>query len=136
MSKTSLLDIQTAIYNLLTGDATLGGMITGVFDFPPKGQEMPYIQIGNATEDIFNTFDRQGSDVTETIHIFSEHEGFKEALQILDRLVDLLDYQTITVARHSLVYVRYDNGETALIEIDNGRTRHVAARFRIIVQEV
>lgn len=133
----ALLDVQTAIYNKLKNDATLTSLVTGVFDFVPKSQTLPYIEIGEAIDNVFNTFSKQGRDITETIYIVSEYEGYKEALTILDRVVALLDYQTITLTGgHSLVYIRYDNGATALFEVDNNRTRQVVARFRVIVQEV
>jgi hypothetical protein len=132
----ALLDVQTAIYNKLKNDATLTSLVTGIFDFVPKSQLMPYIEIGEAIDNVFNTFNRQGRDIVETIYIVSEYEGYKEALTILDRIVTLLDYSTITLTSHSLVYIRYDNGATALFEVDNNRTRQVVARFRVIVQEV
>lgn len=131
----ALLDVQTAIYNKLKNDSVLLSMISGVFDFVPKGQEMPYIEIGEATDNIFNTFDRQGRDITENLYIVSEQEGYKEALTILERVVELLDYQSISMSSNSLVYIRYDNGMTALFEIDNNRTRQVVARFRVITQD-
>lgn len=132
----ALLDVQTAIYNKLKNDVTLTSLITGVFDFVPKSQALPYVEIGEAIDNVFNTFNRQGRDIVETIYIVSEYDGYKEALTILDRIVELLDYQSITMTSHSLVYIRYDNGATALFEVDNNRTRQVVARFRVIVQEV
>lgn len=132
---TALLDIQQGLYNKLTGDATLMALVTGVFDKVPKDQAFPYIAIGKAIENKFNTFDRQGRDVTEEIYIYSQYEGFKEAFQILDRLVELLDYQSITLSNHSLVYCRYDDSDSDYSVIDEGRTRQVRARFKIVAQE-
>lgn len=135
MGKTALLDIQKGIYDKLTGDATLMALITGVFDEVPKDQEFPYVAIGTATEVKFNTFDKQGRDVTEEIYAYSQYDGFKECLQVMERIAELLDYQVITLASNSLVYIRYDDGDTSLSTIDEGRTKQARGRFRIIVQE-
>lgn len=135
MGRTSLLDIQKGIYDKLTGDTTLTNLVTGIFDEVPKDQGFPFVNIGEATENKFNTFDRQGRDVTETINIYSQYDGFKEALDILDRIVILLDFQPITLTQNDLVYIRYDGGNTLLLTEDEGRTKHIRARFEVLVQE-
>lgn len=136
MGKTALLDIQKGIYDELTGDATLMGLVTGVFDDVPKDQEYPYVVIGTDTETNFNTFDKQGREVVATIMIYSQYAGFKEAKTILNRIVELLDYESITLSNFNLVYIRYDAGDTSYNTIDEGRTKQAAARFRIIAQEI
>lgn len=136
MGTTSLLDIQTAIYNKLTSDAPLMALITGVYDDIPIGQKFPYVNIGESTENKFNTFDRQGHDVTTNINIYSDYEGFKEGLNILHRIVELLDYQSITLTENNLVYIRYDGSDTLLLMLDEGRTKYIRSRFRLLVQEV
>ncbi len=135
MGKSALNDVQKGIFDVLTADSTLTGLVTGIFDHVPKGQAFPYVNIGDTTETIFNTFGKQGRDVTETIHVYSEHEGYKEVNSILSRVVELLDYTSIALTENDLVYIRYDNGLTSLFEIDNGRTRVASGRFRVIVQE-
>lgn len=132
--ETALLDIQKSIYDVLSGDVTLNALITGVFDDVPKDQEFPFITLGTATEVNFNTFSRQGRDITEEVFIWSRHRGFSEGLEILERVALLLDYTTITTT-NSLVYIRYEDGDTSLVALDEGRTKQIRGRFRVVVQE-
>jgi hypothetical protein len=129
---TALLEIQKAVYSKLTGDITLMGMIKGVFDDVPDNQPFPYITIGEATENPFNTFERKGRDTTFTLHIWSQYNGYKEALEILDRMNTLLDNETLPIAGFSLVYCQFENAAT--IEESDGVTRHVPVRYRVVIQ--
>lgn len=135
MAKSSLLDIQKGLRDKLIADTNLMALITGVFDDVPLDQLMPYIEIGEATEGNFHTFDKFGREVTEVINIYSGYAGYKEGLSILGRVVALLDYEPITLTDFNLVYLRYEDGSTNLETMDEGRTRRVSARFRAIVQE-
>lgn len=132
--ETALLDVQKGIYDKLTNDSTLMALVTGVFDDVPKTQEFPFIAIGPSTETKFNTFTKSGRDITYSIYVYSQYQGFKECLEILERITYLLDYQSITIT-NNLVYIRYDDGSVNLSNIDQGRTKQAEARFRIIVQE-
>lgn len=129
---TSLNDIQQAIYTKLTSDTTLKSMVKGVFDAVPQNQPFPYIVIGEATEVPFNTFGRVGRDSTFTIHIWSQYNGFREALSILEEMNRILDGTTLNLPDLSLVYIVYENAFT-LVDGD-GATRHVPARYRVVVQ--
>lgn len=131
---TSLYEIQKAIYDVLAGDTNLNNLVTGVFgDDIPEEQDFPFIQITTASEDIFNTFDRQGKETTFTVHIWSQYEGFKECYEIHDRVMELLDYTGITVANFDLVYIRFDNANA--ITQEDRMTRQIATTYRVIVQE-
>lgn len=135
MGRSSILEIKKGIYDVLIADITLMGLVTGVFDKVPKTQEYPYIELGQGIETKFNTFDRQGRNAQIFVNIYSQYEGFKEALEILDRVVELLDYTSISLTIHDLVYIRYESGETNLIVKDEGDTKHVMGQFNVIVQE-
>lgn len=128
----SLWPIQQAIYSTLTGDAILVGMITGVFDHVPENQPFPYVTMGEGTEVPFRTFGRNGSETTLTMHIWSQYEGFKEALDILSRMNDLLDDQPLAVAGYSTVLLLFEHADTMLDS--DGITRHVPVRYRMVVQ--
>lgn len=129
---TSLHDLQTAVYTELTGDEALMSMISGVFDDVLDGQAFPYVTIGDAAETPWSTFGRSGADDVLTIHIWSQANGFKEALQVLDRLNALLDSDELTVGGHVHVGTLYEGAET--LRDPDGITRHVVARYRVYVQ--
>lgn len=129
---TSLHNLQTAIYAELTGDEALMSMISGVFDAVPDGQALPYIVIGDATETPWSTFGRSGSDDVLTIHIWSQANGFKGALQVLDQLNALLDGGELEMSGHVHVGTLYEGAET--LRDPDGVTRHAVARYRAYVQ--
>jgi hypothetical protein len=130
----ALTEIQQAIYSRLTGDATLMGKITGVFDQVPENQPFPYVTIGEYTSVPFRTMTRFGEEVTVTLHIWSQYNGFKEALDILDDMNRLLaDKEDITVTGYDLVACFYEFSET--LRDPDGMTRHVPVRYRFIVQK-
>jgi hypothetical protein len=131
----SLLDITQTIMTTLSADATLMALVTGVFDSVPLDQLMPYIEIGEGTENKFNTFDSTGKDLTMTINVWSGYAGFKEGDTIMNRIIGLLDYQNITIPNYNLVYFRYGSGGTIKEMFDAGKTRRISGTFEIIVQQ-
>lgn len=128
---TSLMELQRAIVQRLTGDAELMGLVTGIFDDVPQGQEAPYCVVGEANETAMNTFTRKGRESELTIHIYSEYAGFKEGLQILQRLTELLDGEPLTLSTQQLIYLLFDNVQT----IHGEDFKHLPVTFRAVVQE-
>lgn len=128
---TSLIELQTAIVARLTGDEYLMGIVSGVYDDVPQDAESPYVVVGEASEAAMNTFNRKGRESTLTIHIYSEYEGFKEGLRILERLTDLLDGEPLTLATQQLIHLIFDNVQT----IDGETFKHLPVTFRAVVQE-
>lgn len=130
MSRTSILQVQIGILNALKGDIELMAMVGGrIYDEVPNTEVFPYIAIGTHTENPWNTFDKFGRDVLITLNIYSQYEGYKEALEILDKVVEVLDYKDITIPEFELSYIRYEDA-TTIRDLD-GRTRQIAARFRV-----
>jgi hypothetical protein len=130
----ALTDIQTAIYTKLTGDATLMSKVKGIFDHVPDTAEFPYVAIGDFTEAPWDSFSRDGRDVTVTFHIWSRYSGFKEAEDILSIIVGLLNKKGITLSNNTLVRLVYEFSSTLTEE--DGITRHIPARFRVQVQKI
>jgi hypothetical protein len=133
MTGTSMLALQTAIYSRLSGDATLAAMVSGVYDHVPQGQAFPYVRIGNVTEVPDNLFGKVGRAATVTISVFSQGQGYKEALTIAGRVQQLLDGASLSVTGYACVDVSFEWSAT-LTEGD-GITRHVPMRFRCLLEE-
>jgi len=91
------IPLRQALYNRLTGDATLAGMVTGVFDYVPETQTFPYIVIGEFTEAPDHTFTEERRNVTGTLHVWSDKKSDMELLEIVDRLTTLLDHNEFPV---------------------------------------
>lgn len=135
MSGSSLYDVQKAIYDTLTGDATLMAQVTGVFDFTPDNQAFPYVTIGEANDGVYATYDRFGQEVTETIHVWSRYLGYAEINSIVNDIVRLLgnkDQSEVPVDNWGNVGVFYES-TTTIVEPD-GITRHamVQVTFKVL----
>lgn len=131
---TSMLEIQTSIFEKLEDSSSLDSLVTGIFDDVPDDQPFPYISISEVSENNFNTFDRDGKESVFTISIWSRYEGFKECYEILEVVNDLLNYQELSVNNYTTVYIRSDG--TQVLKDPDGLTRHINVDFRVIVQEV
>lgn len=134
MSGSALSRVQTAIYALLTGNGPfMAAAGSGVFDYVPDKEAFPYVTLGDATEIPFLVFGNNGHEQTLTLHIWSQARGFLECFGILDAMTTLLEATPLVVSGHATVLLNFDNA-TSLRDPD-GLTRHVAARYRIIVQD-
>lgn len=143
-SSSSLLAIQTAVYSVLTGDATLIALVGGVEriqNYEPQEPPANFIVVANATEQSANTLGGTsagwGWDVTLTVHIYSYYSGDIEALGMLGRVTALLNHQPLTVTGYTTVICEYGDKLTkCLIETkDKQERRHIPAVFSINVHE-
>lgn len=119
--------LQQAQYDRMTGDATLMGKVTGVFDRVPEGTAFPYVQLGEQIATPQGAHDRYGRRTVFTLHVWSAHDGFSEAYGIVDDLLRLFELQDLTVAGHHTVVVRHV--QTVTMRDPDGDLRHVAVRF-------
>jgi hypothetical protein len=67
--------------------------------------------------------------------VYSRYQGDKEALQILERLVALLNFVNLTVSGYTSAFCEYIAGRVLVEDIDKIETRHIPAEFRVSVQQ-
>lgn len=90
MYKTALWPLQQAIYNRLSSDATISGMVTSVFDSVKKDQPYPYIVIGEPSVLPFDTKNTFGEEISLVIHVWSDYQGKKECYSIIGACLNAL----------------------------------------------
>lgn len=130
----SLIDLQKAILDKLKGDATLMTMVTGIFDYVPDKQKMPYISIGFVNSLPYRTHSRLGEEMFYDIHIWSAHEGNREAGFILKRVSLLLsDNTNLCVEGQGLIACYYDGVQTLKETINDVFHRHIVYRLRVLL---
>jgi truncated hemoglobin YjbI len=120
--KTSLLPLQKAIYDRLSGDATLNNIITGVYDQVSADAVFPYVSIGEDNMTPRGTKNYNGENITTTLHCWSDYPGKKEAKQILDLMLQALTNTPLELSGFSLVLSKVDQMRV-FTDID-GTTRH------------
>lgn len=132
---TSLWPVQEAIYQRLTGDATLMGLITAVRDYVPEDAVYPYVVIGEALETPANAHDRFARHTVPTLHVWDQGRGFKRVLQVGARLNELLDHQPLTVDGLAHVVTRFEFSQTLTDPEPPGTIRHLVMRYRVITEQ-
>jgi hypothetical protein len=128
----SLGPVQAAIYTALTADAALTAVAT-IWDEVPEGTAMPYVQIGEAIETPDDWHGGIGRQTVATLHVWSRARGFAQVVQIMDRVVALLDHRPLTVPGRHFVASRFEFAQT-LRDTDPG-IRHGVVRFRILTEQ-
>lgn len=131
--RSALRPVQLAITGQLRGHAPFIARVTGVLDHVPEAQAFPYVVVGEFTEAPFHTFGRDGSEITATLHIWSQYRGWKECTEILALMNGVLDNTELEVEGYQVVSVRAEESQT--IRDSDGKTRHLVARYRFILQE-
>ncbi len=132
---TPMLPVQTAVYQLLTGDSTLAALISGVYDFVPEDVAYPYVEVGEAIETPSNRHGGFGWDTVITLHVWTKARGHAPGLRIAQRVTELLDHQPLAVAGRHHVATRYEFGQTLTDPEPPGDIRHVVLRFRVVTEQ-
>lgn len=130
-----MLPVQTAVYARLTGDATLTGMISGVYDFVPEDVAYPFVVIGEALETPDNWHGGFGRETVITLHVWSQYQGYTQGLRIAARVTELLDHQPLAIAGLAHIATRYEFSQTLTDPEPPGDIRHVVLRYRIVTEQ-
>lgn len=131
-ARSPLEAIQDAIYDRLSGDSELGA---AVYDEVPEPAPKPYVRLGEATAIPDNAHGQIGWQTTQTLHVWSEYEGYAEANRIAGRVVELLDHQPMTLEPpHEVTQVRFEFAQT-LTDPKSPHPRHVPVRLRFFTAQ-
>jgi hypothetical protein len=112
--------LQQALYTKFSGDTLLMDLIEGVYDVPPQVSALPYLVIGDGEQRDLAVDGTMLARCRMQIDVWTELEGRKTALLILERLYALLHLGTLTVSGFQVVVMRVDTAETRL-EADDQR---------------
>ena len=124
-----LVETQRAIYQALTADATLTGMITGVYDHVDQGTAYPYVVIGEDGASEWDTDTEQGAESILTIHSWSREKGRMQTKDIQQAIYEVLHRAELTIM-DAIFYSIFWEFSDSFLEPD-GETRHGVMRFRL-----
>lgn len=123
--------VQRAFYARMTGSDELMSLLSDVYDGQaPEDAVYPYIVLGEATETPDNAHGRLGRQTSSTLHIWSQYDGYGEALQILATVAALFDHQPLDVPGLHHVSTHYEFSQTLTDPTPPGDIRHIPVRFR------
>jgi hypothetical protein len=136
--KSALSAVQAGVYAALTGDATLGTLVPGgIWDHVPEDPTWPYLRIGELHEDPRDTSGVQRRKVAITLHGWSQYRGRAEVLSIVDRVIALLRYTTLTLTGWTHEDTTHDatDADEPLILDDAIEVQHASVDFTVYVTE-
>ena len=131
MASDPQLPLQKAIYDLLSGDVTLDGLVSGVFDNVPEGTAYPYVSIGDDVLSDWGSHTFDGASCDVSVHSWARELGRKSVKDIMARVYTLLHNVDLSVSGFSTVACRMENEQTFLDP--DGETYHGVQRFKIIL---
>ncbi len=133
MGNMASYDLQRSVYEVLSGDTDLLGLVSGIYDNPYPVVTYPYLVIGALTGTDWSTKTTTGMQSVLTLHAYSQVSK-KEVIMILDRVFDLLQSGALNLTGHELVAMRFDYSG---IDLDNdGITYHGIIRFRAYTEAI
>jgi hypothetical protein len=130
--------VAEAVFGTLQ-DATLASLATGgIFTDVPPNPAFPLVLFEIAERPIggFGTAPgpNQLSEVTLTVHVYSEYGGYLSAETIMDRVIELLR-SPITVTDYGSWAIFYDDTSTVADELLAGvKVKEIVAHFRLFVE--
>jgi hypothetical protein len=132
MANFSYHSLQKSLYEALTDDGTLMGMISGVFDRTPQGKNYPYVTLGEGSASDSSTKTTQGMEYSVQLQVWSREGGRRQAAQIMENIYRILHDVNLTLEGHRLVSLRFISS-TISIKSD-GWTYQGAMRFRAVTE--
>lgn len=113
--------LQKAILALFEADAAMLALLGSkgrILDFAPENQPMPFIEFGPHDSNEFDTTPTEtgegyGKEHRLILRIFSDYEGKQEAAAIIERAMQLLRDQPLTLTGYSNATIRYVNSSIA-----------------------
>lgn len=130
----AVLEVQAAIYAVLSNDTVLTGMLGGshIFDAVPAGQAPPYLVFGPATYRDWSTGTESGLEHELSLIVWTEPNGRKQAMEIAEQVLialaslpQSLAENTMVNFTHTLTTAQLDRREQAF---------RVALNFRAVTE--
>lgn len=125
-----VLALRRAIRAALLADPTLSGQLGGphVYDEAPPGAPAPRIAFAEVQARDWSAQSSAGAEQILVLSVWSDARGMREALDIADRVVALLNEAPLTLAGHRLIDLRFV--ALATRREQNGRYARAEMRFR------
>lgn len=127
--------LQQAVYQRLTADTTLNGLVSGaIYDSAPPGIVTgTYVSLG--PEDVSERSDVTGHGALHefTISVVTDAAGFQQAKDVAVAISDALVDATLVLARGALVYLNFHRARARRVE--DADMRRIDLVFRARVQD-
>ena len=125
-----VLALRRAVRAALLADAALAAALGGahVYDEAPPGAPTPRVAFSHVQARDWSAQESRGAEQILVLSVWSSARGTREALDIADRIVALLDEAPLALAGHRLIDLRFV--ALATRREQNGRYARADIRFR------
>ena len=136
MTASPVTILRRAIRSVLLADTTLVSLLGGmkVYDDTPSGTPAPYIVFADTQWRDWSATLSRGAEQIFVLSVWSTQRGVREALDIGERIVELLDEAPLILAGANLVDLRFMQLETK--RDATGRFARANIRFRATTETV
>lgn len=127
--------LQVAVYQLLSTDVTLSGLVGGaIFDAAPTGT-VPALYVSLGPEDVADASDQTGHGARHdfTVSVVADSAGFLTAKQVAVVISDLLTEATLSLDRGSLVGLYFLSAKARRVQ--DSDVRRIDLKFRARVED-
>lgn len=137
------LAVQTAVYDKLKAHTGYPANLVGIYDMVPQklkscdtyqDSQFPFVTIGEAIHEEFDTFTSLGNTVVITIHTWSRFRGRKEIKTIQGQIYEALHRRELSYTGYDLISCDALGSET-FYDAD-GLTIHGVQTFRILIGKI
>ena len=133
-------NLQRALYNALTGDATLMALITGVYadvqqpNLPEDDSDFPYVVIGQDNLTPFDTKTDNGASALCQLDVWSRSNNLLEVKTIASAIYDVLQKGSLTIADANHVLTRIES--QSFSKDPDGQTKRGMVMARVVYDEI
>lgn len=129
------LELQGAIVTKLKADTALRALIGNpvrLYQDVPANPQFPYVIVGEGQNvpDLAECID--GSEIFNTIHVFSRAGGYAEAKRIVATLDAALHDADLTLTDHRCITIQRDGAQ--FFSESDGATAHGVVTYRALVE--
>lgn len=132
----NLADFEQHLYDLLTADATLMGLVSGVYNRVPQDEPYPYITITDITDNQRGAQDLpEGSLIDLTISVWDENSSRIPVQNIQKRIDEVLhrsEVNNCTTGSTLTIMDFHRISATVLLDPDN-KTWHGVQLYEVLV---
>lgn len=108
--------VQQALVMKLTGDALLMDRVQAVHDTVPQRSALPYTMIDELSQEAMGSVGETVWRVSVVLEVWTDANGRKTALDVLERLQALLHHGALSMSGHTLREMRVESAGCVLAE--------------------
>ncbi len=127
--------LQTAVYQALSGDPVLTGLVgTAIFDAAPAGT-VPELYVSLGPEDVTDASDKSGHGARHdfTVSVVSDTAGFLTAKQVATAISDVLVDAALPLSRGTLIGLYFVSAKARRVQ--DSEVRRIDLKFRARVED-